>query len=151
MQPRTTRNVALGILVGIALGIGLAFLREAFDTRVRSADELRARLGLPLLGHLPKPDRPPTEEHRLTTLAEPGGASAEAFRILKTSLDITRLQHHVGSIVVTSTTSGEGKSTTVANLAVTLARSGRHVILVDLDLRHPRHRHASSTSTASRG
>jgi polysaccharide biosynthesis transport protein len=138
VQPRTTRNVALGILVGIALGIGLAFLREAFDTRVRSADELRARLGLPLLGHLPKPDHPLAEEHPLTTLADPAGASAEAFRILKTSLDITRLQHHVGSIVVTSTAAGEGKSTTVANLAVILARSGRHVILVDLDLRHPR-------------
>jgi capsular exopolysaccharide synthesis family protein len=137
VQPRTTRNVALGILVGLALGIGLAFLREAFDTRVRSAGEVRERLGLPLLGHLPRPDRPVAGAHTLTTLAEPAGAGAEAFRILKTSLDISRLQHHVGSIVVTSTSAGEGKSTTVANLAVILARSGRHVILVDLDLRNP--------------
>ena len=66
VQPRTTRNVALGILVGIALGVGLAFLREAFDTRVRSAAELRARLGLPLLGHLPRPDRSVAEGRRLT-------------------------------------------------------------------------------------
>ena len=138
VQPRTSRNVALGLIVGIALGIGLAFLREAFDTRVRSADELRGRLGLPLLGHVPKPDRVTAEADTLVTLAEPAGASAEAFRILKTSLDISQLQHDVGSIVVTSTREGEGKSTTVANLAVILARSGRHVILVDLDLRHPR-------------
>jgi polysaccharide biosynthesis transport protein len=138
VQPRTSRNVALGILVGIALGIGLAFLREAFDTRVRSAAELRGRLGMPLLGHVPKPDRGLAEGETLVTLAEPAGASAEAFRILKTSLDISQLQHRVGSIMVTSTREGEGKSTTVANLAVILARSGRHVILVDLDLRHPR-------------
>lgn len=138
VQPKTSRNVALGILVGIALGVGLAFLREAFDTRVRSADELRGRLGLPLLGHVPKPDRSSSEAETLVTLAEPAGASAEAFRILKTSLDISQLQHHVGSILITSTREGEGKSTTVANLAVILARSGRHVILVDLDLRHPR-------------
>jgi succinoglycan biosynthesis transport protein ExoP len=138
VQPRTTRNVALGFLIGIVLGVGLAFLREAFDTRVRSADELHARLGLPLLGHVPKPDRTPSEARTLATLAEPAGASAEAFRILKTSLDISRLEHDVGSIVITSTSQGEGKSTTVANLAVILARSGRHVILVDLDLRHPR-------------
>jgi capsular exopolysaccharide synthesis family protein len=138
VQPKTSRNVVLGILVGIALGVGLAFLREALDTRVRSADELRGRLGMPLLGHVPKPDRAAAEAETLVTLAEPAGASAEAFRILKTSLDISQLQHHVGSIVVTSTHEGEGKSTTVANLAVILARSGRHVILVDLDLRHPR-------------
>ena len=70
--------------------------------------------------------------------AEPSGASAEAFRILKTNLDIIQLQHNVGSILITSTSEGEGKSTTAANLAVMLARSWRHVILVDLDLRHPR-------------
>ncbi|HEY3764929.1 MAG TPA: polysaccharide biosynthesis tyrosine autokinase, partial [Gaiellales bacterium] len=138
VQPRTTRNVALGLIVGIALGIGLAFLREAFDTRVRSADELGARLNLPLLGHVPRPDRLLSEAPALVTLADPAGAGAEAFRILKTSIDISRLQHEVGSIMVTSTREGEGKSTTVANLAVILARSGRHVILVDLDLRHPR-------------
>ncbi len=136
MQPETVRNVALGVLVGIALGVALAFLREALDTRVRSADEVRDRLGLPLLGHVPRPD-PGLNGNGLAALSEPGGAGAEAFRILRTSLDITRLQHDVASIVITSTTEGEGKSTTAANLAVTLARSGRHVILLDLDLRQP--------------
>ena len=136
VQPRTVRNVALGVLVGIALGIGLAFLREALDTRVRSADEVRDRLGMPLLGHVPRPD-PGLNGNGLAALSEPTGAGAEAFRILRTSLDITRLQHHVVSIVVTSPSAGDGKSTTAANLAVTLARSGRHVILLDLDLRQP--------------
>jgi tyrosine-protein kinase len=136
VQPKTTRNVALGVLVGIALGVALAFLREALDTRVRSADEVRDRLGMPLLGHVPRPD-PGLNGHGLAALSEPAGAGAEAFRILRTSLDITRLEHDVASIVITSTAEGEGKSTTAANLAVTLARSGRHVILLDLDLRQP--------------
>lgn len=137
VQPKTNRNVILGLLVGLALGLGLAYLLESVDTRVRSADELRGRLGLPLLGHLPRPARHLAQAQRLATLWEPVGVSAEAFRVLKTNLDVTQLQHPVGSIVITSTTEGEGKSTTAANLAVMLARSGRHVILVDLDLRHP--------------
>ena len=178
VQPKTGRNVILGILVGLALGIGLAFLRESLDTRVHSVDELRTRLGLPLLGQVPKPDhrlraalgseleflreslvhrlqeswvhrwlpppgpvakpsRRPVQAQPLVSVSEPTGSSAEAFRILKTNLDICQVHQDVGSIVITSTTQGEGKSTTAANLAVTLARSGRHVILVDLDLRHP--------------
>ncbi|MDP9255101.1 MAG: polysaccharide biosynthesis tyrosine autokinase [Actinomycetota bacterium] len=137
-QPKTRRNVLLGIIVGLALGIGLASLRESLDTRVHSADELRARLGLPLLGQVPKPAGRLAQAQQLTTLAEPAGSSAEAFRMLKTSMDVSQLQQRVDSIVITSTAKGEGKSTTAANLAVTLARSGRHVILVDLDLRHPR-------------
>ena len=169
-QPKTSRNVILAVLVGLALGIGLAFLREALDTRVRSADELRERLGLPLLGQVPKPDRRLEQAQRLGTLsadelrarlglpllgqvpkpdrrvghvqrlaalAEPPRTGAEDFEILKTNLDMSQVQGDVGSIVITSTTQGEGKSVTAANLAVTLARSGRHVILVDLDLRHP--------------
>jgi tyrosine-protein kinase len=137
VQPKTRRNVILGVLVGLALGIALAFLRESLDTRVHSADELRARLGLPLLGQVPKPDRRLAQTQQLATLSEPTGSGTEAFRMLKTNLDISQLGHDAGSIVITSTTQGEGKSATAANLAVILARSGRHVILLDLDLRHP--------------
>jgi capsular exopolysaccharide synthesis family protein len=177
VQPKTSRNVILGILVGLALGIGLAFLRDSLDTRVHSVEELRARLGLPLLGQVPnparrrrapggelaflreslvhwahesrahlrppqpdpvaRPKRRPAQAQPLATVSEPTGSSAEAFRILKINLNICQVHQDVSSIVITSTTQGEGKSTTAANLAVTLARSDRHVILVDLDLRHP--------------
>jgi capsular exopolysaccharide synthesis family protein len=82
-----------------------------------------------------KPGSPQPEQ--LATLSEPTGSSAEAFRILRANLDICQVGRDVGSIMITSTAQGEGKSTTAANLAVTVARSGRHVILVDLDLRHP--------------
>jgi capsular exopolysaccharide synthesis family protein len=137
VQPKIRRNVILGVLVGLALAIGLAFLRESLDTRVRSADEVSGRLGLPMLGQVPKPDRRLAQTQQLATLSEPTGSSTEAFRILKTNLEISQLQHPAGSIAITSTAHGEGKSTTAANLAVILARSGRHVILLDLDLRHP--------------
>jgi polysaccharide biosynthesis transport protein len=137
VQPKTRRNVILGIMVGLALGVALAFFRESLDTRVHSVEELQARLGLPLLGRIPKPDRRLAQAQRLATISDPTGSGNEAFRILKNNLEISQLRHHVGSIVITSTTRGEGKSTAAANLAVILARAGRHVILVDLDLRNP--------------
>jgi capsular exopolysaccharide synthesis family protein len=142
VQPRTTRNLALGLLAGLALGIALAFLRDGLDQRVRSDHELRERLGLPLLAHIPsaapaKPlNRPATDPPG--DLAPAADGLTEAFNILRTNLHIRRLQHEFSSIVITSAGESEGKSTTAANLAVALARAGRHVVLMDLDLRHPR-------------
>ena len=137
VQPRTKRNVILGVIVGLALGIAVAFIREALDTRVRSADELRARLGMPLLGQVPKPDRRPVHSQQLATLTEPTSASTEAFRIIKNRLEFSQLEHGVGSIVITSPRADEDTSTAAANLAVVMAQSGQHVILVDLNLRDP--------------
>jgi capsular exopolysaccharide synthesis family protein len=137
VEPKTRRNVILGVLLGLAVGLGLAFLRDALDTRVHSAEEIRSRLGMPLLGQVPKPDRRLAKGWQVVTLSDPHGPATEAFRILKSSLEISQLHHDADSIAVTSTTHGEGKSAITANLAVILARSGRHVILVDLDLRDP--------------
>ncbi len=137
MQPKTKRNVILGLIVGLALGIALAFVRETLDTRVHSEDELRELLGVPLLGQVPKPARPLAPGDQLATLADPTGASSEAFRILKSNLEISQLEHHAGSIAITSASEDEGGSATAANLAVTLARSDQRVILADLNLRHP--------------
>jgi succinoglycan biosynthesis transport protein ExoP len=136
VQPKTKRNVILGIIVGLALGIALAFVRETLDTRVHSEDELRELLGVPLLGHVPKPARPLAPGDQLATLADPTGASSEAFRILKSNLEISQLEHHAGSIAITSAGDDDG-SATAANLAVILARSDQRVILADLNLRHP--------------
>jgi polysaccharide biosynthesis transport protein len=137
VQPQTKRNVVLGLIAGLALGIALAFLREALDTRVRSADELRELLGVPLLGQVPKPNGPLAPKKQLVTLSDRSGASTEAFRILKANLEISQLEHHAGSIAITTAVGDEGGSAIAANLAVVLARSDRRVILADLNLRRP--------------
>jgi succinoglycan biosynthesis transport protein ExoP len=137
VQPRPARSALIGLGLGIFLGIGLAFLRETLDTRVRSADEVRNRLGLPLLARLPEPPRRLRSRDHLTMVDEPRSPAAETFRVLRTNLDFANLERGARSIMLTSALQGEGKSTTVANLGVTLARAGRHVVLADLDLRRP--------------
>jgi succinoglycan biosynthesis transport protein ExoP len=137
VQPQTKRNVFLGVIAGLALGIALAFLREALDTRVRSAEELRELLGVPLLGQVPKPADPLAPKEQLVTLSDRSGASTEAFGILKANLEISQLEHHAGSIAITTAVGNENGSATAANLAVILARSGRRVILADLNLGRP--------------
>jgi Mrp family chromosome partitioning ATPase/capsular polysaccharide biosynthesis protein len=135
--PKTSRNVVLGIVLGIFLGIGVAFLRETLDTRVRSADAIAERLELPLLARLPAPPKRLRDINHLAMLDEPTGIQAEAFRMLRTNVEFAALGKDVQTVMVTSAVEKEGKSTTIANLAVALARAGQRVILVDLDLRRP--------------
>ena len=136
IQPRPVRNTILAAIIGFLMGVGMAFLANALDTRVRDADEVAEGLGVPLLGHLPPPPRRRKEGH-LAILADPHGGQAEAFRILATSVDFANVDIRAQVIVVTSAVEGEGKTTTTANLADALAKAGRRVVVVDLDLRRP--------------
>jgi succinoglycan biosynthesis transport protein ExoP len=136
-QPRPVRNGILGLLLGIVLGVALAFLKEALDTRIRSAEEVEERLGLPLLARIPEPPRRLRKNDRLVMLDDPLGPHAETFRLLRTNLDFVRLLNNPRTILVTSALEREGKSTTTANLAIALARAGQRVALLDLDLRRP--------------
>jgi Mrp family chromosome partitioning ATPase/capsular polysaccharide biosynthesis protein len=137
VQPKPIRNGLLGFVLGLVFGFGLAFLWEALDTRVRTAEEIGERLGLPLLARLPEPPRKLRRADRLVMLVSPRGVQAESFRMLRTNLEFVRLDRDVKTVMITSSVEQEGKSTTVANLAVALARGGQKVALVDLDLRRP--------------
>jgi succinoglycan biosynthesis transport protein ExoP len=134
---QTVRNGLIGLALGLVLGLVLAFLRDALDTRVRSVDTIRNRLGLRLLGSLPAPPRQLGKTDRLVMMAAPMSYEAEPFRGLRASLDFANADNRARTIMVTSAIDGEGKSTTVANLAVALARAGRRVVLIDCDLRSP--------------
>lgn len=138
VSPQPRRNAVLGLLLGLVLGTGLALAIEALDTRVRSAGEISEYLRWPLLGRLPPPAKKLQKADQLAMLAQPSGSQAEAFRVLRTNLDFARLAaDDVRTILITSSVEQEGKSTTAANLAVALARSGKRTCLVDLDLRRP--------------
>ncbi len=138
IQPRTKRNAILAVVVGLVLGIAFAYLWETLDTSVRNAEDIRKHLGLPLLARLPPPPKRLDTDNRLVTLAAPDSPEAEAFRMLRTNLEFVMLGRGLQTIMVTSAIEQEGKSTTVSNLAVALARAGRRVVLIDLDLRRPR-------------
>lgn len=137
VSPRPWRDGILGLVFGTLIGLGLALLIEALDTRVRSGEEVAERLGVPLLGRLPEPPRKLRERNALVMLEEPYGQHAEAFRTLRTNIELSNMEHEAKVIAVASALPSEGKSTTAANLAVAVARGGQRVALVELDLRKP--------------
>jgi len=136
--PRVKRNAGIAVVLGLILGVTLAFLWDILDTRVRSVDTVRNALQrLRLLGRLPTPPRALRRSDRLVMLTDPTSVDAEPLRVLRANFEFAVADVGARTIMVTSGVGGEGKSTTVANLAVALARSGRRVILVDFDLRKP--------------
>jgi non-specific protein-tyrosine kinase len=137
VQPRPVHRALIGLALGIALGLALTLLWEALDIRVRTAEEVAEHLGLPLLARIPPIPRRLRDQERLVLLRDPDGVLAESFRILASNLDFVKLDRNIRLIMVTSGTFAEGKSTVAANLAATLARAGRRVAIIDLDLRRP--------------
>jgi succinoglycan biosynthesis transport protein ExoP len=137
IRPQPRRNAIIAGLLGLVLGIGLAFVAEALDRRVRSEPAVEEALGLPLLGRVPPPARRLRDANKLVMLEEPTSVHAQTFRRLRTSLEFVNFERDTRTIMVTSALPREGKSTTVANLAVALARTGRRVAIADLDLHRP--------------
>jgi capsular exopolysaccharide synthesis family protein len=135
-QPAVTKTVVIGLFAGFILGVILAFLQDVLDTRIRNVEGVGRRLRMPLLTQVPSP---PKGLQGLVSMAEPGPAlmhSAEAYRIGKLNLSAAIDRAGARSVMFTSGNNGEGASQTVANLAVVMARSGKHVILVDANMRH---------------
>lgn len=141
-SPNTKLNVALGLLVGLALGVGYAVLRNVLDKRIRSSEQVERELELPVIGTLPLDQKLRTDKSRLisstrATAGNPHLALAEALRELRTNIQFLDVDHPPRRIVITSPAPGEGKSTVAANLALTLAEAGARTVLVDADLRRP--------------
>jgi Mrp family chromosome partitioning ATPase/capsular polysaccharide biosynthesis protein len=137
-EPRKPRGVALSLIVGLILGVGLAFLLEQFDTRVRGEDQVVEALDLPIIAFVPPMSRRGRESSVIQMLADPTGPAAEAYRLLRSNLEFTAVDEPLRTLLVSSSVQGEGKSVISCNLAVSLALAGKRVVLVDADLRAPR-------------
>ena len=137
VRPRPVRTGVAALALGLILGLIAAFTREAFDRRIRSPYAVADALGLPHLGRLGAPPRLLRNEDRLAMLADPDSADAEAFRVVRAHIESLLGKKEIRSMLITSSMPGEGKSTTAANLAIAIARTGKRVLLVDLDRRRP--------------
>lgn len=135
VAPRLKRNLAIGIIGGLLLAIAAVAIREMFDKRVRDEREVEDRLDLRSLAQIGPPPRWLRDE--LLLMSHPHAREAEPFRLLRTNLQFAAVGGNLRSLLVTSCVQGEGKSTTLSNLAVTLARGGQKVVLLELDLRRP--------------
>jgi len=130
VRPNKPLNIALGIIIGLVVGVGLAFFIEYLDTSVKTIDDVERALQSPVLGVIPQ---------NVGLMLDEGAESphAEAYRVLRTNLLFSRKDDKLNSLAVVSAGAGEGKSTTVFNLASVFAQSGQRVVVVDSDLRRP--------------
>lgn len=136
IRPRVLTNTLLAAIVGLMLALGIAFLVEYLDDTVKTPDDISRVSSLSTLGAIAR-------------LKDVGGArqliawlrikapESEAYRTLRTNIQFSSVDKPIRSLLVTSSSPGEGKSTTTANLAVVLAQTGQRVIAVDTDLRRP--------------
>ncbi len=137
VAPSPKRNGALGLAVGLVFGLGMAFLYEYLDDTIKSSAELEELNGAPVLGLIPAEKYEKNEKRRLTLVQAPGSPAAEAYRVLRNSLDFVNFEHDIKTLLVTSAAPAEGKSTVAANLAVGLAQAGKKVAFVNCDFRRP--------------
>jgi succinoglycan biosynthesis transport protein ExoP len=140
VEPRPVRSGAIALVMGLVIGLGLAFLREFLDDSVKSKDEFeRVAQGVPVLGLIPVVSAwRGRETPYLVSIADPSSPAAEAYRTLRTSIQFLGLDQPMRTLQITSANPQEGKTTTLSNLAVALARSGSTVAIVCCDLRRPR-------------
>ncbi len=135
VSPRTLQNTLLGLAVGVMLAAGIAFLIEYLDDSLKSSDDVSRVLELSTIGNVAR--FPKGTKNPLVVLDAPRAPHAEAYRNLRTNLQFSLAVDSANALVVSSAEPGEGKTTTVANLAVAMAQMGKRVILVDTDLRRP--------------
>lgn len=131
VSPKVSLNLGLGAVVGLVFGVMIAFCLEYLDTSVKSLEDVERFLNVPVLAVIPK---------AVGVLHKQSGLSpdAEAYRILRTNIEFNRENPEDNSITVVSGGAGEGKSTTLVNLAYICAQGGYTTLMIDADLRRPR-------------
>ena len=134
IRPKKAQNIVMAGLLGLFFGLCLALLQELFDDRINSPEEAERVLRMPNLGHIPM-----IEEEGLRLIKDISAFSPlmESYRSLRTNINFAAVGTPIRSLVVTSSVPAEGKSTTVANLAMAMALDSKRVIIVDADLRRP--------------
>jgi capsular exopolysaccharide synthesis family protein len=149
IKPKKKTNLILGIFVGLGLGVGITLLREYLDTSLKTTEDVE-RTGFSVLGSIPFIATQKMRRHRkdgngeimriesrLITHFAPKSPISEAYRTLRTNIQYANADRSIKSVLVTSSGMGEGKSTSVANLAITFAQMGSKTLIVDTDLRRP--------------
>jgi polysaccharide biosynthesis transport protein len=138
-SPKPVNDGLLGLIAGLVLGLGAAFLRESLDDSLSSGEAVERVTGAPVLATVPlvnawRRSAAPV----VVTVSDPTSVAAEAYRSLRTSLQFARHDRELRSFLVTSAITGEGKTATVANLGAVFAQAGEKVVVVSSDLRRPR-------------
>jgi succinoglycan biosynthesis transport protein ExoP len=136
ISPKPTRNLALGVVLGLLLGLGLALLRDLLDTTIKNEQDCAEVSDATVIGGIAFD--PDAAKNPLIVQVDPHSPRAEAFRTLRTNLKFVDAAKHPRSIVFTSSVPTEGKTTTTANLAITMAAAGARICVVEGDLRRPR-------------
>jgi capsular exopolysaccharide synthesis family protein len=144
VRPNHLRDALFGVIIGLALGIGAAFLRDYADDSIRGPEDLERQAGAPLLGVVPhvtskaSGGKTPREGAQfLVSVADPKAPATESYRTLRTNLLFVSVGGPVRRLLIASPVKGEGKSTTAANLATVMALAGQRVLLIGADLRRP--------------
>jgi capsular exopolysaccharide synthesis family protein len=149
VRPQKLSNIAIGLVVGLVLGIAVAFVREAVDTSIKSIDEAERVAQAPALSVVPLErsifrrggsalpgGNGTSAAQRLAVLNKPSSTLAESFRTLLTSVVHSTAPQAPQALLITSSTVNEGKTITALNLAIGLAQRGEPTLLIDADLRH---------------
>ncbi|MGQ9816444.1 MAG: GumC family protein [bacterium] len=136
VEPKPRQNGILGLILGLLIGVGGAFLIEYLNTTVRSAKEIEELTEITVLANVPMvKNKHPID---IPTVKEPHSDIAEAYRILRTNIIFSAAARSIKSLLVTSTVPQEGKTTTCINLGITFAQLGQKVIILDCDFRRPK-------------
>lgn len=146
ITPPMSKSLATGGFLGLLLAGALAYLKEVSDKSYRSAEQIAEHLGMPVIGHVPvvKPETKLANasdsgmDATLVAFYRPKSPTSESFKALRTALYFSNRSADHKVLQVTSPTPGDGKSTVAANLAISMAQSGKSVVLIDSDLRRPR-------------